>query len=229
MIYVCSICGFIYDEKEGAPDYGIAPNTKFSDLGDDFRCPWCGASKEDFVLQGGEESKEESKDESKNDAKENTISNATNTQVNDNEALRNSIICSNLKKGLEKQALLNDAKEFDAIIEYFNNRATYQDDKDLNDVMKLIDNELNNLFVDAEEAAKENNDRGSKRALLWASKNTKMIKSLIMKYQNGYDFNETNLYVCSACGFIYAGDKAPDICPVCKVPSYKFIKIEGEK
>lgn len=46
--YVCTICGWIYDEAEGLPDEGIAPGTKFADLADDFVCPVCGASKEDF-------------------------------------------------------------------------------------------------------------------------------------------------------------------------------------
>ncbi len=46
--YVCTICGWIYDEAEGLPDEGIAPGTKFADLDDSFVCPVCGASKEDF-------------------------------------------------------------------------------------------------------------------------------------------------------------------------------------
>ena len=26
--YVCTVCGFVYDEAEGHPDSGIAPGTK---------------------------------------------------------------------------------------------------------------------------------------------------------------------------------------------------------
>lgn len=29
---------------------------------------------------------------------------------------------------------------------------------------------------------------------------------------------KTNVFVCEACGFIYVGEEAPEICPVCKVP-----------
>lgn len=47
--YECSICGHIYDPKEGDPDSGIAPGTPFEQLPDDWTCPECGASKEDFV------------------------------------------------------------------------------------------------------------------------------------------------------------------------------------
>ena len=25
--YVCDVCGYVYDEAEGAPDHGIAPGT----------------------------------------------------------------------------------------------------------------------------------------------------------------------------------------------------------
>ena len=48
MKYVCTACGFVYDEDEGCPEQGIAPGTKFEDLPDDFICPWCGVGKELF-------------------------------------------------------------------------------------------------------------------------------------------------------------------------------------
>lgn len=48
--YECTICGYIYDPAEGDPDQDIAPGTSFEDLPDDWVCPECGASKEDFVL-----------------------------------------------------------------------------------------------------------------------------------------------------------------------------------
>ncbi len=48
--YVCTLCGFIYDEAEGIPDEGIAPGTKWEDLGEDWVCPLCGAAKSDFEL-----------------------------------------------------------------------------------------------------------------------------------------------------------------------------------
>jgi rubredoxin len=46
--YVCTICGYVYDPEQGDPDNGIEPGTKFEDLPDDWECPVCGASKEDF-------------------------------------------------------------------------------------------------------------------------------------------------------------------------------------
>ena len=49
--YLCTLCGYEYDEEKGAPEVGIAPGTKFEDLPEDFECPLCGASKEVFEEQ----------------------------------------------------------------------------------------------------------------------------------------------------------------------------------
>lgn len=49
--YICSVCGFEYDEAKGIPEKGIAPGTKFEDLSEDFMCPLCGAAKDMFDAQ----------------------------------------------------------------------------------------------------------------------------------------------------------------------------------
>ena len=49
--YVCEVCGYVYDPQQGDPDNGIDPGTKFEDLPDDWECPVCGASKDDFELE----------------------------------------------------------------------------------------------------------------------------------------------------------------------------------
>ena len=48
MDYVCQLCGYVYQVKAGDPDNGIAEKTEFEDIPDDWVCPLCGASKEDF-------------------------------------------------------------------------------------------------------------------------------------------------------------------------------------
>ncbi len=48
MKYVCGVCGWVYDEAEGAPEIGVAPGTKFEDLPEDFECALCGVEKENF-------------------------------------------------------------------------------------------------------------------------------------------------------------------------------------
>ncbi len=46
--YRCTICGYIYDPAKGGPDSGIDPGTTFEELPDDWVCPVCGATKENF-------------------------------------------------------------------------------------------------------------------------------------------------------------------------------------
>lgn len=48
--WICLICGWIYNEAEGAPDDGLAPGTRWADVPADWRCPECDVSKEDFAL-----------------------------------------------------------------------------------------------------------------------------------------------------------------------------------
>lgn len=48
--YICKTCGLIYDEALGDPDSGLAPGTRFDDIPDDWYCPLCLVSKDDFVL-----------------------------------------------------------------------------------------------------------------------------------------------------------------------------------
>ena len=50
--YVCTICGFVYDEEKGLPDEGIAPGTKWEDVPDDFVCPECGVGEDMLDVQG---------------------------------------------------------------------------------------------------------------------------------------------------------------------------------
>jgi flavin reductase (DIM6/NTAB) family NADH-FMN oxidoreductase RutF/rubredoxin len=46
--YVCQVCGYTYDPAAGDPDAGIKPGTPFEQLPDDWVCPVCGASKDQF-------------------------------------------------------------------------------------------------------------------------------------------------------------------------------------
>lgn len=48
--YICDACGYLYDEAVGDPDSGLAPGTRFEDIPDDWYCPLCGVTKDDFTL-----------------------------------------------------------------------------------------------------------------------------------------------------------------------------------
>jgi len=46
--YICQLCSYIYDPRDGDSDQGIAPGTPFSELPHDWVCPVCGAGKSEF-------------------------------------------------------------------------------------------------------------------------------------------------------------------------------------
>ena len=46
--FVCNVCGYVYDPVSGDPDGGVPPGTSFDAIPDDWICPECGASKDDF-------------------------------------------------------------------------------------------------------------------------------------------------------------------------------------
>ncbi|MGA7936024.1 MAG: rubredoxin [Kovacikia sp.] len=48
MRYVCTVCGHVYDPEEGDPDSGIEPGAAFEDIPEDWVCPVCGATKDQF-------------------------------------------------------------------------------------------------------------------------------------------------------------------------------------
>ncbi|MEC4881484.1 MAG: rubredoxin [Scytonema sp. PMC 1070.18] len=48
--YVCTVCAYEYDPEVGDPDAGIEPGTAFEELPEDWVCPVCGASKDQFEL-----------------------------------------------------------------------------------------------------------------------------------------------------------------------------------
>ena len=48
--WICTTCGFIYDEAVGIPEQGIAPGTRFEDLPADWLCADCTAERDVFEL-----------------------------------------------------------------------------------------------------------------------------------------------------------------------------------
>lgn len=46
--YVCTVCGYVYDEAMGDPDNGIAPGTAWENVPEDFECPVCSVGKDEF-------------------------------------------------------------------------------------------------------------------------------------------------------------------------------------
>lgn len=50
-VWVCTVCGWIYDEAKGDAEYGLEAGVAFADLPEDFVCPLCGVGKDMFEEQ----------------------------------------------------------------------------------------------------------------------------------------------------------------------------------
>ena len=49
-VWMCVVCGYLYDEARGLPEEGIAPGTRWDDVPDSWTCPDCGVTKDDFEM-----------------------------------------------------------------------------------------------------------------------------------------------------------------------------------
>jgi len=49
-VWMCIICGWVYEEENGCPEEGLAPGTRWQDVPEFWICPDCGAGKEDFEM-----------------------------------------------------------------------------------------------------------------------------------------------------------------------------------
>lgn len=47
-IYVCRVCGYEYDPREGDSTSGVPAGTPFEKVAEDWVCPVCGESKSEF-------------------------------------------------------------------------------------------------------------------------------------------------------------------------------------
>ena len=218
--YVCSVCGFVYDEAKGIPEAGIAPGSRWEDLPEDWVCPICGATKAEFEKQGESAAPAEKKSKPVIDV---------STDMQQLSSLEISALCTNLARGCEKQYKPEEAALFNELAGYFETASAPAKDPDFNKLIALIEKDLEEGFPSANTVASDVKDRGALRALVWSEKVTRILKSLLTRYQKEGEamLQNTGVYVCTICGFIYIGDTPPDICPVCKVPNWKFEKVEG--
>ncbi|WP_394354635.1 rubredoxin-like domain-containing protein [Paratissierella segnis] len=142
-----------------------------------------------------------------------------------------SALCTNLARGCEKQYKPEEEAIFKELSEYFKTASAPAKDPDYNQLIALVEKDLEEGFPNANSAASNAKDRGALRALVWSEKVTRIQKSILARYEKEGDkiLENTGIYVCTICGFIYIGDTLPEICPVCKVPNWKFEKIEGRE
>ena len=135
-----------------------------------------------------------------------------------------SALCTNLARGCEKQYKHQEAALFTELAEYFKTVSAPAKNPNFDKLIALIEKDLEESFPHANSVASDVKDRGALRALVWSEKVTRILKSLLTRYQKEGEamLQNTGVYVCTICGFVYIGDTPPDICPVCKVPNWKF-------
>lgn len=209
MKYVCQICGYVYDDaKEKVP---------FEELPDDWKCPLCGAAKSDFKPEANGDEK-----------KVVTAIEPMDADLEKLSAGQLAALCSNLARGCEKQYKQEEADLFKQLADYFTAVVPAVNDASVEKLAKELQTDANN-YAAVRATADANADRGAARVCVWGEKVTRMLSSLVNRYLNEGEamLKDTNIWVCTTCGFVYIGDTPPELCPVCKVPDWKFEKIEG--
>ena len=209
MRYICSICGYVYDEEGNIP---------FEELPEDWKCPLCGAAKADFKLEDAAEPAAVLKEAP-----------SVESDMKPLTAIETSALCTNLAKGCEKQYQPEQAAAFRELAAWFASRNLAAADPSFEKLLEKVNGDLSEGYPAANTVSRQEGDRGALRSLTWGEKVTRILKSLLTRYAREGDsmLENTGVYVCTICGFVYVGNELPEVCPVCKVPNRKFEKIGG--
>ena len=205
MKYICPLCGEVYDEEQaGVP---------FADLPENWVCPLCHAPKSSF--------RPETETESRAEAVEAEAAGKLSWG-------QMAALCTNLSRACEKQYKPEQAAEFAFLAERFSALAQPVADASVERVEALLGETLS-AYPGTRAAVDARGDRGAARALVWGEKADRMLAALMEQYARMGEamLQGTEVWVCTACGFVYIGDTPPEQCPVCRVPAWKFEKVEG--
>ena len=212
MRYVCSICGYVYDEaKQGKP---------FAALPETWTCPLCGAAKSAFAPEAAAKSAAPAPPAAPPAPVHGDMQKLSPGAL--------SILCSNLARGCEKQYKEEEAALFREIAAWFAAAAPAAQETGVDALASRMGEDLA-AYPALNAAAVQAGDRGTQRICVWGEKVTAILKTLVERYRREGEamLRDTDIWVCSVCGFAYVGKEPPRLCPVCKVPAWKFEKIEG--
>lgn len=221
--YICNVCGYVYEEAEGDPERGVAAGTLWQAVSGDWLCPVCGADKSMFTQQ-------QAKEPAAPAVTTAPLAGQAGAQPAEalagQDALRLSARLSNLARGCAKQYLHEESALFGQLADFFAAQAKPQGDAAL--LLALGKDDLDRGYPEAVAQARQVGDRGALRALTWNEKVTAIQQALLNRWQSQGEqmLADKQVYVCEACGFIHVGEKPPEICPVCKVPHFKFDQVK---
>ncbi len=208
MRYVCQICGYIYDDAREIIPFGELPAT--------WSCPLCRAAKSNFRPENANPTAARPAAPPKAEADLKKLS-----------AGQLAALCSNLARGCEKQYKETEANLFRELAEYFTSVTPAVDDPSLEALSELLWQDIEH-YPGVRAATDQAFDRGAARICVWGEKVTRMLSSLTDRYLHEGEamLADTDIWICTICGFVYIGENPPQLCPVCKVPAWKFEQIE---
>ena len=211
MRYICLVCGYVYDEAVEKALFGTLP--------DDWKCPLCGAARSDFRPEKQQEP-----------AEANTSVPLSSSYDEDTDQPYSpgqlSAICSNLARGCEKQYKQEEAALFRELSDYFRSAVPAASNAGVQMIAGILQDDIER-YASVRAAAVSENDRGAQRVCVWGEKVTRVLANTVGRYLREGEamLEDTDIWVCTVCGFVWVSDQAPEMCPVCKVPSWKFEKI----
>ena len=208
MKYICQVCGYVYDGgKEAVP---------FDSLPESWKCPLCGAPKGEFKAQEAAAPPAEAAPAQ------------LEGELGDFTAGQLAALCSSLGRGCEKQYKAEEAALFRELAAWFTSAAPSEEEASAESLAESLRRDVGD-YPALRAAADAAGDRGAARICVWGEKVTRMLSSLLDRYlREGEAMLEgQEIWVCSTCGFVWIGEAPPELCPVCKVPAWKFEKAEG--
>ncbi|TFG18299.1 MAG: rubrerythrin family protein [Promethearchaeota archaeon] len=89
--------------------------------------------------------------------------------------------------------------------------------------------EFTEMYPEFIEIAKTEGNSRAERSFKYANEvekiHHKLYEKALKSAEKGEDLEETDIYVCSVCGYTHEGD-APDKCPICGATQKAFEKVE---
>jgi rubrerythrin len=149
-----------------------------------------------------------------------------------------SLAFGSLAEAARRQQRPNQAKLLSALSLSFQVQAISQDKQGaqaadrsiwLGALQEQTKEQLTQVYKPSIQSATDLKERGVLRALLWGQKVSMIQNSLIGRFlRQGKELleDEKQMYVCEACGFVILKDGVPDICPICKAPSHRFVSVQ---
>ncbi len=137
-----------------------------------------------------------------------------------------SAIFSNLSKAAEKQDHPDESKIFEKLSgEYWKPDPA---NGGLDALKAGIEIDLSDNYAGVSSMADDLLDSGTQRCVKWGNKVSSIQRSLLSRYASKGEaiFEDKNLYVCEACGFIALSEDFPELCPICKAPASRFSRVK---